>query len=63
VLVFIQSKLDDGLKPATIRNSLSILRRVVNLLVRDDMMDRNPISNLGERMRRVVTASATETDL
>ena len=62
ILEFIQAKHADGLKPATIKNALSILRRVVNLLIRDDQLSRNPLSNLGELIRRVATASASETE-
>ena len=39
--------------PATVLNALSILRRVCNLAVRDELIIRNPASRLGEIMRRV----------
>ncbi len=37
-------KLDADLAPATILNGLSIVRRIFNLALRDDIVRRNPAS-------------------
>jgi integrase len=60
LLKFVQVKLEAGLAPKTIRNTLSILRRVLNLLHREGQIDRNPASRLGELMRRVDKSAARE---
>ena len=44
ILDFIRAKREAGLAPMTIRNSLSVLRRVFELLKRDGVVDRNPAS-------------------
>ena len=44
----------------TIRNSLSVLRRVFELLKRDGVVNRNPASRSGELIRRVGGASASQ---
>jgi integrase len=53
LLDFARVKLADGLAPKTIRNSLSILRRVFYLHQRDGLVERNPAARIGELMRRV----------
>ncbi len=60
ILEFIGVKRQAGLAPTTIRNSLSLLRRVCVLLGREGMLDRNPVSGVGELIRRVVRASDSE---
>jgi integrase len=49
-----------GYSPSTILYSLSILRRVLNLAIRDGLIDRNPANRLGEIMRRVNRRTAPE---
>ncbi len=60
LLEFIRSKLDEGLSPKTIKNALSILRRVCNLAIRDRRMERNPAAGIGDLMRRVDRRLSTE---
>ncbi len=60
LLKFIRSKLDEGLSPKTIKNALSILRRVCSLAVRDRRMERNPAAGIGDLMRRVDRRLSTE---
>src|SRR5262245_21664794 len=62
LLDFIQRELEAGLSPRFIRNALSVLRRVCNLLVRDGALQRNPAAGIGELMRRVGRAVAVETE-
>ena len=50
-----------GLAPKTIRNGLSILRRVYNVLEREGAISRNPASGVGGLIRRVDRAAAQET--
>jgi len=61
ILEYIQVKLDAGLAPSTILTGLSVVRRVLNLAVRDGLIDRNPAGHLGELMRRVDRRTAKET--
>jgi integrase len=61
VLRYIRQKLDEGLAPKTIRNGLSLLRRVCSLLIRAGRLDRNPLAHIGELIRRVDTREAAET--
>ena len=61
LLEYVQAKLAVGLAPITIRNHLSLLRRVLNLLVREEKIARNPASRIGELMRKVGRRLATET--
>ena len=60
LLRFIQVKLEAKLAPKTIRNALSVLRRVYNVLHADNKVERNPAARLGELMRRVDRRIATE---
>ena len=60
LLDYIRAKMAAGLSPDTTRNGLSVLRRVLTLLERDGLLKRNPASNIGELIRRVGRASATE---
>jgi integrase len=60
LLDYITLKLDAGLAPTTITTGLSIVRRVLNLAVRDELISRNSAANLGELMRRVDRRIATE---
>ena len=60
LLEYISVKLDAGLAPATILNGLSIVRRVLNLAVRDDLIAKNPASGLGKLMQRVDRRVASE---
>jgi integrase len=62
LLEFVRHKLDADLSPRFIRNALSVLRRVCNLLVRDGALQRNPAAGIGELMRRVGRAVAVETE-
>jgi len=49
-----------GLAPATIRQHLSLLRRVCSLAVREGTLARNPAEHLGELLGRVGRAAALE---
>ena len=62
LLEFIRVKLDAGLTPGTIRNALSVLRRLFTVLVREGILTRNPATAIGEMMRRVRGAMASETE-
>ena len=53
LLAFVRDRIDAGLAPNTVRNALSILRRVLNLLQRDGKIERNVAARVGELMRRV----------
>jgi integrase len=55
-------KLDEGLAPRTVRNALAVLRRVMNLLQRDNLLTHNPADHIGELMRRVGRSIATEVE-
>ena len=61
-MAYIAAKVEAGRDPRTIRNDLSILRRVLNLLVREGALARNPASGVGEMLRRVRQAAALETE-
>ena len=60
VLRFIGVKLDAGLAPLTIQTHLSVLRRVLSLAHRDGFIARNPVSRLGELIKRVARRSASQ---
>jgi integrase len=60
LLEFVRVKLDAGLAPKTIRNALSVLRRVLTLLQRDGLLTLNPAGRIGELMRRVDRRVDTE---
>ncbi len=60
LLDYVRAKLDAGQRPATVLTALSILRRVCNLAIRDELITRNPASRLGEIMRRVDRRTASE---
>ncbi len=60
LLDYIRARMTAGLAPKTIRNGLSVLRRVLTLLERQGLVNRNPASSIGELIRRVGRASATE---
>ena len=61
LLDFIQSRISRGLRSKTIENALSVLRRVYNVLQREELVERNPVARIGELMRRVENARADET--
>lgn len=61
LLTHVQAKLDDGLAPETIRNAMSVPRRVLTLLERDGRVERNPIARIGELMQCVEQAALPET--
>jgi integrase len=62
LLAYTRAKLEAGLAPATIRNHLSALRRVLSLREREGKITRNPARGLGSLMRRVGRAIAAETE-
>ena len=65
LLDYIRAKMAAGLAPKTIRNSLSILRRVCYLAQREGVIERNPAVRIGELMRRVdrrVASQSTEVE-
>jgi integrase len=59
---YIRAKLGSGLAPATIKNALSVLRRLYTILEREELVSRNPASRIGELMRQVGRATALETE-
>ena len=60
LLKFIRVKLDAGLRPGTIKNSLSVLRRVYSLHVKEADLLRNPASGIGALIKRVDRRHAQE---
>jgi len=60
LLEFVRVKLDAGLAPKTMRNALSVLRRVLTLLQRDGRVTLNPAARIGELMRRADRRVGTE---
>jgi len=60
LLEFIGQKLDSGLSPATVSNSLSVLRRVLNLAAQEGHVTRNPAARIGQLMRQAGRRVATE---
>ena len=62
MLAFARAKLEAGLAVNTIRNALSTLRRVCTLAVRRGDLQRNPASRIGELLRRIDRAQATEVE-
>ncbi|MGH0028492.1 MAG: tyrosine-type recombinase/integrase [Myxococcota bacterium] len=61
LLRFVREKSAQGLAPKTIKNALSLLRRVCSVLVREGSLSSNPAAQIGELMRQVARASAAET--
>jgi integrase len=61
-LLFAQAKIEAGLAVNTIRNALSALRRVCSLAVRRGDLARNPAARMGEILRRINRAQATEVE-
>jgi len=61
LLRFISAKLEEGLAPKTIANALGVLRRVINLAMREGRCPRNPAARIGELMRQVDRRLSTET--
>jgi site-specific recombinase XerC len=60
LLAFVRAKLDQGLAPKTVRNALSVLRRVFNLLQREGRITTNPAARIGEILRQVDRSAAAE---
>lgn len=60
LLDYIRSKVDQGQKPATILNALSLVRRVLNLAVREGLLDRNPANGVGRLISRVARREESE---
>ena len=60
LLDYIGAKVEAGHKPATILNALSIVRRVLNLAVRDDLIVRNPANGIGRLIARVARREDSE---
>ena len=52
-LLDLRAKLDAGQRPATIQNALSIVRRVLNLAIRDGLVVRNPANGIGRLIASV----------
>ena len=61
LLKFIDDRVAAGLGPKTIKNALSVLRHVYNLLVEEGALERNPARSIGTLMRKVENATAKET--
>jgi integrase len=67
VLQFIGEKTADGAKPkplkaSTIRNILSVLRRVLALAIDDGVLQRNPCRNLGRLLAKVKRQQSDEVE-
>ena len=62
LLAYVTVKLEAKRAARTIRNDLALLQRVYNILGREGKLNRNPASHLGEIMRRVAHASASEVE-
>lgn len=60
LLDYIRAKLKEGQKPATILNALSILRRVLNLAIRDGLVSQNSATGVGRLIARVARSEAAE---
>jgi len=60
LLDYIRAKVDAGQKPATMLNALSIVRRVLNLAVRDGLIARNPANGIGRLIARVARREDSE---
>jgi len=60
LLDYVKVKLDDDYAPSSILNGLSIVRRVLNLAVKDGLIDRNPALRVGELIGRVSRGKATQ---
>ena len=60
LLRFATAKVDAGLSPKTVKNALSVLRRVYYLAQRDGRIERNPAARIGELMRRIAGRHAKE---
>jgi integrase len=61
LLAFFERKLNEGFAVNTVRNALSVLRRVYFLAQREGRVDRNPATRIGELARRVGRRLAEET--
>jgi len=59
ILDFIRAKQEAKLSTSTIKNALSIVRRLYNLLQREGLVDRNPAERLGEMMTKAHRRTAT----
>jgi integrase len=60
LLDYIRVKLDSGQKPPTILNALSIVRRVLNLAVREGLIQQNPARGIGNLIARVARREDSE---
>src|SRR5262245_53553295 len=60
LLDFVKATLEDDYAPATILNALSIVRRALNLAVRDGLIARNPALGVGRLIARVSRGTASE---
>lgn len=62
LLALARSMLDAGRSVSTVRNTLSVLRRVCSLAVRRGDLARNPAARIGEVLRRIDRAQASEVE-
>ena len=60
ILTFAGEKLDAGKSLALVRNALSILRRVLNLYLKQGFLTANPLSRMGGLLRRMEQREARE---
>jgi len=60
LLAFIAAKLDEELSTSTIRNALTIVRRVLNLAEQEGLILRHPAKRIGQLLRKVDARQATE---
>ena len=61
ILGYIRAKLGQDLSVSTIKNGLTIVRRVFNLQIRAGHLEQNPAARMGELLSRVDRSRATET--
>jgi len=60
LLDYIRAKVEAGHKPATILNALSIVRRVLNLAIRDGQIQQNPANGIGRLISKVARREDAE---
>jgi integrase len=60
LLAFADKTIASGRSVKLVKNALGVLRRVINLAIRDGLIDRNPAARLGEIMRGLANREATE---
>ena len=60
LLDYIGAKIEDGQKSSTIQNALSIVRRILNLAIKDGLLTHNPANGIGRLISRVARSEDEE---